>query len=402
MINIAKLGLYGMFLNYYPFHIMFGHMIPFGTYIFFAMIVIGVLGDASSKHIGIVCEKENRNWIIYLVVSLLTSILAISTSFALSSLWKYAIRVVLIIAVTYICREERSIMFAIRLLAVTSILSATTAFMQMSGLHGRLKLDSGADISVNDFGSIMSYGCFAVILFFRYNRLKSNFWKMALTLGSTLLLIIEMFIAGSRKSFIAVVILYALLLIFVWSKNLRIGKVISFLILGAIVVLIANKYLLPNLEETSLYQRMWGYKAEESLLSDDGRMKLYNLALSDFISHPIFGLGFDNFTYEHGNYTHSTYVDPIACSGLFALFYLIPYVTLFIKQWKRASFERKQSKEFLTENEILVFYIMFLFIGVGIPYLYKDIPCIILGMMVAHQYIDKDVVLERAGEANEW
>ena len=39
---------------------------------------------------------------------------------------------------------------------------------------------------------------------------------------------------------------------------------------------------------------------------------------------------------------------------------------------------------------MLAFYIAFLFVGIGIPYLYKDIPCIILAMYVSWQKISFD------------
>ena len=394
MIKIAKIGLYGMFLNYYPFQIMFGRFIPGGTYIFFAMIVLGILGDAIYKHDGkIGIDQENFFWLLYLLLALLTSVFALSTSYAISALIKYAMRLFVIIAVTYICEKDKSILFAIQLLAITASLSAFTAFIQMGDLHGRLTLKSGASISINDFGSIMVYGCFAVIPFFRYLHFKNEFLKIALTMGISVLLVVELFVSGSRKGFYAIIIFYALMLLFVWVKmdgRIRIGKALGIIVVAGVVIYIANRYLLPNMEETSLYQRIWGEDAESAALSDEGRKDLYSLAMKEFFLNPVTGLGFDNFSYKYQGYTHSTYVEPLACSGLIGLLYLIPYVKVLIDQFKLVLAERKWKIESKWETELLIFYVAFLFIAIGIPYMYKDFPCIVLGMLIAHHHIEQD------------
>lgn len=402
MLKIAKIGLYGMFLNYYPFQIMFGRFIPGGTYIFFAMIVLGVFGDAIEKRDGkIGIDQENFFWLLYLLLALLTSIYALSMSYAISALVKYAVRLFLIIAVTYICEKDKSILFAIRLLAVTAILTAFTAFIQMGDIQKRLSLKTDASISVNDFGAIMVYGCFAVIPFFRHFHLKSEFLKTALTVGVSVLLIVELFISGSRKSFYAIIIFYALMLLFVWVKpggNFRVGKALGIIVIAIAVIFIANRYLLPNMEETSLYQRIWGEDAESAALSDEGRVDLYASGMKEFFSNPITGLGFGNFSVRYGNYTHSTYAEPLACSGIIGLLYLIPYIKMLVDQFKLVLAERKRQVESKWETELLIFYIAFLFVAVGIPYIYKDYPCIILGMLIAHHHIKKDEKIGLIGE----
>ena len=49
----------------------------------------------------------------------------------------------------------------------------------------------------------------------------------------------------------------------------------------------------------------------------------------------------------------------------------------------------------MNKKELLAFYISFLFVGIGIPYMYKDIPCIILAMFIASQKISFDKIEER-------
>ena len=50
-ITASKLALYGLFLNYYCYYILRGSFIPMGTYVFLAVMVIGVLISANEEPI---------------------------------------------------------------------------------------------------------------------------------------------------------------------------------------------------------------------------------------------------------------------------------------------------------------------------------------------------------------
>ena len=167
---------------------------------------------------------------------------------------------------------------------------------------------------------------------------------------------------------------------------------VSILLISIIAIYVVSNYLLPYFEDTNLYARMFGRGVERTAKSDESRIVLYQNALNDFIHHPLFGLGFNNYDYYHGNYTHSTYVEPLACSGLFGLLYLIPYVHILANQIKLSfSKEEVYSKtNRIFQKQMLAFYIAFLFVGIGIPYMYKDIACIILAMYVSWQKISFD------------
>ena len=387
MINLVKIGLWGMFINYYPFNIMFGHLIPGGTYIFFSMIVIGLLGSALK---GVNIDTTIKSWILYAALSLATSVFAISTSYTIKTLVGFGIKIIVTFAVAYVCEREGSVKFAIRLLAGLAILSAVTAFIHMGDISGRLQLDSGASLSVNDFGALMAYGCFAVILLFKYSSIESRVVSMILTAAFSVLFIIELFISGSRKSFYAIIILYAMLLIFTVLKKKK-NSSISALIIGFFIMIaiyfIYTNYLEQYVMDTSLYLRVFGRKVEDAAISDDGRIELYKMAWADFKSRPFFGIGLGNFEYIHGLYTHSTYAEPIACSGILSLLYLVPIFGILRNQLKFAFSKINSYSVKYFNMELLIFYFIFLFIGVGIPYLYKEIPCICFGMMIGWQQI---------------
>ena len=158
-------------------------------------------------------------------------------------------------------------------------------------------------------------------------------------------------------------------------------------VVGVLAHLVVTKYLLDLATQTNLYDRLFGDNAEGAAQSDEIRKTYYIWALEHFAEHPLFGIGFNMFKKLHGNYSHSTYAEPVACSGLIGLFYLYPYFSIARKQIYLIRNNKPGSAARLKQKEILVYLCMALFIAVGIPYMYKDIPCILLGTFIGSQTI---------------
>ena len=388
-IDISKLALYGIFLNYYCYNILIGSFIPMGTYLFLGVAIVGVLVSASHEPIKI--GFDIKCWILYSIYSVVTILVAYSAQYAIDGLIKFFQRLVVIILITYICEKEKSIIFAIRLLAVTAVACALSSLLMMNDITQKLSMSSGASVSTNDIGSIMAFGCFAVLFAFGTGE-KSNLYKTLLKIAYILAAVSVIAVAGSRKSILAIAITFALMFVFCWNdyfKKMTSLQFVSIILVSIVAIYVVTNFLLPYFEDTNLYVRMFGRGAERTAQSDESRVDLYITALEDFFNHFLFGLGFNNYTYLHYNYTHSTYVEPLACSGIFGLLYLAPYVHILINQIK-LSFSRDEKyvcENRLFQKEMLAFYIAFLFVGIGIPFIYKDIPCIILAMFIAWQSI---------------
>ena len=394
LLDIAKLALYGIFLNYYCYFILRGSFIPMGTQIFFVVAVACVVATIFGEKIYI--GSEIKCWIAYAILSLLTVFFAINTQQALDGLSKYVQRLIIIMMITYICEHEKSVKFAVRLLAVTAFACAVSCLIMNVDVSQKLTLESGASISTNDIGSIMAFGCFAVLFAFGLKEHK-GFIKTTIKIGYIVAAVSVIFIAGSRKSILAIIILFVLLFLFCardFFKNLSVTWLIVVTLLLTIVAFLVYQYLVPMVEDTNLYVRVFGRGVERTEDSDEIRLELYRLALEDFASHPLFGLGFNNFGAIHGNYTHSTFVEPLACSGIIGFLYLVPYVMILVKQIKLIRLYRDIIEERIWQKELLAFFISFLFVGIGIPYMYKDIPCIILAMFIASQKISFDKIEE--------
>lgn len=391
-IDISKLAIYGIFLNYYCYYIIRGSFIPMGTYLFFVIALVGVMVAANKEPIKF-CFEINC-WIVYFIYSVVTIVIAYSSSYAIEGLIKFVQRLVLIMMIVYICEHEKSIAFAIRLLAVTAVTCALSSLLTMNDFSQKLSMESGANVSTNDIGSIMAFGCFAILFAFGVGE-KSKVYKTILKIAYIIAAVSVISIAGSRKSLLAIFILFGLIFVFCgrdYFQKMTGLQFVSILIIGTIAIYVVYTYLLPYFEDTNLYARMFGHKAEDTAQSDNVRVDLYINALKDFWDHFLFGLGFNNYKYLHKMYTHSTYVEPLACSGIFGVLYLIPYVSILVKQCK-LSFSKKEvytKTDRVFQKEMLAFYIAFLFIGIGIPYIYKDIPCIVLAMFIAWQRISLD------------
>ena len=388
LINVAKIAIYGIFINYYCYYILQGSFIPYGTILFYALAFMCVILDAYKSN-RMSRKTEIMYWIFYGVVSLALVSFAQSSSHVFSGLYKYAQRTALIVFIYYICSKESSIRFAINLLMTTAVSCAISILMTIDNITSRLSLSTGADVSANDVGAILAFGCFA-ILQVNLEKIRSSTIRNLLKVSGIILCITVIFLTGSRKSIYAVILLWLLLFIMGVNDYWKNISPATFFSLTAVLILASvwiSDNLVPYMYETSLYNRLFGVDVDITVASDDGRMELYALALKDFWKKPIIGMGFNNFDFLHGTYSHSTYVEPLANSGLLGLLYLIPYVEIVKKQIRLVRAYRYSSQNKLQQKEILSFLIVFLFIGIGIPYIYKDYACIILAMFLANQTI---------------
>lgn len=390
-LNIAKAALLGIFLNYYCYYVITGSFIPGGTMIFFATACGCVALDIYQQR-SVHISREIWCWLLYAVLSLLTTLFITIDSNSIDfidDILKYVQRLMIIMMVAYICERERSIRFGLQLMAITAVAASVSVLMVTDDIQRKLSISSGADLSANDIGAIMSFGCFSVLFAFGKRSHSSLISAAGKTLGVISCLCV-IFLTGSRKSITAVVIMLVLLILLCsrdYLRNFDGRKFLTVLIVGVAAYFFVNRYLLPYANQTNLYTRLFGRGAEAASESDDLRVDLYRWALQEFFSHPLFGMGFNQYVKEYGNYTHSTYAEPLACSGLLGLLYLYPYFSLVKNQLYLIRVNRPGSYARLKQKEILVYLGIFLFVGVGIPYMYKDIPCILLGTFVASQAI---------------
>ena len=406
ILDVAKAALYGIFLNYYCYYVLQGAFIPMGTMLFFGLACLAVGVDVYRQRY-IYVGSEIKCWIAYAVLALITSVVMTAGTGAMSiisDVAKYVQRLMLIMMISYICEREGSIRFGLQLMAVTAVACAFSVISVTDDIRLKLSLSTEANLSANDTGAIMAFGCFA-ILFAWGKRGKASLMLSAAKAAGFIACLVVIFLAGSRKSIYAVLIMLVVLLVFAFKDylaNLNVKRLFVVLIVVTAAYLFISNNLLQYADQTNLYTRLFGRGAEGAAESDQGRIKLYVWALEDFISHPLFGLGFNRFAYHHGNYTHSTYAEPLACSGLIGLLYLYPYYSMFKKQIQLIGRNRRGSYARLKQKEIFAYMCMALFVAVGIPYMYKDIPCILLGTIIASQALSFDELRAKGNSSDDY
>jgi O-antigen ligase len=274
-------------------------------------------------------------------------------------------------------------------MAVTAVACAISILTVVDDIQQKLSISTDASLSANDIGAIMAFGVFA-ILFCVGKREKPSFILSALKVAGIICALVVIFLAGSRKSITAVLIMLVLMVLLCLSDYTRYQNIRQILITIVICIVaynVVSKYLLPYAEQTNLYTRLVGKGAEAAESSDQIRIDFYRWAVQDFLAHPFWGLGYNQFTNVHGDYSHSTYAEPIACSGMIGFLYLYPYYSMLKKQIYLIWRNPKGSLERLKQKEIFIYLCMFLFIAAGIPFMYKDVPCILLGTFIASQAI---------------
>lgn len=384
-----KISLSVILINYYCMKIIIGNLLPYCSIICFGIMLTCLFLDIIQNRNGkVVIKSEFRLWIAYLAICLFTSLVCSNTFGIMLDLVDYIQRIVVAYSVYYVCSSEQSIKWPINLITLVSIVAAVSIICNTSDFGRRLGSEGSASeaVSANDIGALMAFGCFTIFFAFN-NKSRISFIRMVLVAAISILFITVISISGSRKAIIAVIILYVCLILLCTKSVFKsISSTQLFLITAAVlgVLVLAYMYLLPLFENTSLYMRVFGDKAVGASQSNDGRMWLIELALKDFLEHPIIGLGYNNFAYYHGNYTHCTYVEPLASSGIWGVLYLIPYISIL----KKGIFISRHSAEnVILKKALLAFYFSFLFVGVGIPFIYKDVPNVVLGMFLGAQEI---------------
>lgn len=390
-LDVAKAALYGIFLNYYCYYVITGSFIPGGTVLFLGIALLFVGTDVlRRRHIRL--GREISCWITYAIASLVTTAIILFDSNDMgyiSDIVKYVQRTMIIFMVAYICERENSIRFGLRLMAVTAVALAVAVLLVTGDINRKLDITSGANLSANDTGAILAFGCFAIL--FAWGKRKSASLTLAAFKAAGIISCISViFLAGSRKSIGAVILMLAVMLVLCLGDygNKFSGRQMWMLaITGAVAYLFVSRNLLPLAEQTNLYERLFGDNAASAAQSDESRIRLIVQGMEYFLEHPMFGLGYDGFHRKHNVYTHCTYVEPLACSGILGLLYLYPYYLITRKQIRLILSNPPHSYARLKQKEMFAYLCMFLFVAVGIPYMYKDAPCIILGTFVAHQTI---------------
>lgn len=232
--------------------------------------------------------------------------------------------------------------------------------------------------AVNQFGITTSY----IYLFSLYaaKEKKGKPWMAYLIVVLSLILSL---ITGSRKALLNLVLFTCMVMLFSkYDKNVikNLGRILLVLAIAVVATVLTLKidflYNIIGRRLVSLFAYFSGDVAED--LSALRRDYMKDDAIALFLSHPIKGIGLNNFKYvaRYGTYAHSNYYELLCCLGIIGtLLYYIPILTVFFmafSQWKKnmayavipfAIFLSLIVNEF--SNMSYMYYIIHMFLGIG-------------------------------------
>ncbi len=263
-----------------------------------------------------------------------------------------------------------------------------TAFLQLVWIiletnNWRFLFDSyhryrGSFLNPNGLGFLTVY---AIGVMLSYFRPTNKFFKNFIILLIVLLFFLLLTATGSRKSFIAVMVLLAVWFIFIVPRHFSISlsKQLFMLLLYSFIFWVSYRFIVPNFGETSLghrflrlYQGDVGYNLEHV----GGRFYMYKLGLELFFKSPIVGVGLNNFAFYHyeGKYSHSDLIEILADNGVIGfILYEAIYIIIFLKLlYLIRSPQYKSNSEIKYKAELFLSLVLsILIIGFGAP-LYKS------------------------------
>ncbi|PRS39086.1 hypothetical protein C6W19_09770 [Bacillus sp. RJGP41] len=332
----------------------------------------------------IIITKPVMWWLLFSFFILSTGyIIAHNKTLLISSVFTYIQLVVMILYIINVSKMEGSNRFFVWSYAFLSIVYAFTMLFWGYENNGILTVSIASNRNTD--GLVLLYGifCFLILLNFKLP------FKLIFSIVSIGLLFYIIVLTGSRKSFIAAVLVILLWFLFVFKRNwiflhLKI-KLLLFYLIVPIIYFLVFKFI-PLFLNSALFSRFnegFGYEG------DITRLAMYNTAFEYFYSNPLFGIGFNQFREIYGTYSHSTYAEILSTTGFIGtILYFIPYIII-IKSL--IDIYRKNTKTPIASQSLIyiILMVVMLFLGTGVIHFYGIRDGIMLALMISFYYVEK-------------
>lgn len=329
-----------------------------------------------------VMTKEIWYALAFLVISsLLGFAVAPSKDMLIDSVMLVLQGTVLMIILSYEIRRTGSIDWIANIIIFVAVLQAISLVIHPVAYANTLGRYSIADdVNPNGLAISLAYGAFFAL----YKLKKANLFSRYIWLSSIGLLIYCIIQTGSRKGFFAIVFMVVLWMAFCYKESQKdmtfFKKCLDFLMVIAILTF-GLIFTMNNMAESTLLMRL------ETLFSEGNitRENMYIWAWETFKSYPLTGIGFGNYRYYYGMYSHATYAEIIACTGLLG-------TILYAGIWIPLGLSLTRLLKKLRHNNVLrlwsydikilsVLYIIMLFYGICIIHFYQVDSYFILGIV---------------------
>jgi len=295
---------------------------------------------------------------------------------------------VLFISVYYVVINKKNFDFIFKLLGITILAYAITAYFNGTIESGTGRLLVSERGNPNDMAVLMYFGF--VIIAYLWN--KGLIYKV-LSIVYIPLAFSNIALSGSRKGFLGVALFIILFFISSYLPSLsrkNLAKVVTSLIIIFSLAFVIYNWVVPMYSDSILFERLFqSYSNDESAIN---RLEMYRQAFDLFKEYPLFGVGFDNYKYfsTFGVFSHSTYAEVLSCTGIIGtVIYFSIYVSIVCKLLKLYIAKFKQKLPINVEGILLSFFIVDLFLAAVRIDLYDPVIYVFLACMAGYYDINK-------------
>ncbi len=241
--------------------------------------------------------------------------------------------------------------------------------------------------NANGFGFIMFTGIISIFYFWRTSKMFS---KTMIIIGM-IPLSTGILLSASRKSFMTLLLFFALWLWFCARKMLLRNK--YYFILSVLLIIGAYQGTGYVLQNTYLGVRLSKMQEDEGYLGQT-RMKLYREGFDMVKKYPITGVGLGNYGYHASKqtYAHSDVMEVWSTTGSIGL---ILYVSMYIMLWIRMNRLLRMNldeEQRYTINFWKVLIVSFIILGIGRPNFSDYILMTFMGLIIGYvRYVEIEV-----------
>ncbi|HEF7294295.1 TPA: O-antigen ligase family protein [Bacillus cereus] len=263
-------------------------------------------------------------WIIFTVYAFSTGyFVATNKILLINSIITYIQTIVMMIFIINLSKYEESNKFFVNSYATLAIIYALTLIFWGYDNKGIMTISMSSN--PNSDGMTLLFGVFCILVSLDLKKL----FRLTMSYISVGLLLYAVILTGSRKSFLAAVLLIMLWIILVFKEYLKFSSLknkvaLSFLIVVTVGFIVTK--IGPLFYETALFARLTEGNGYEGDLI---RVAMYKSAMEYFYENPFFGIGFNQFREFWGTYSHSTYAEIISTTGMIGtILYFTPYFVI--------------------------------------------------------------------------
>jgi len=330
---------------YEGFYLEMGRSIPFLLQGLTILLVIFCFLEAPHSISKTFNDPVFLWWFGFGIYSFLSALLFVGiTNNLLNGIYKYFSFLLVCFCASCVTFETKKIDWLFASVILVTILSCyQVMFHGVSWRNsGYTVVTMGIENNPNNLGLTMSIGL--SVLLYPYKKKKSWLWIICIIISLFVYTVI--IYAGSRSGLLCslVVVFFSTIAIFRYvfknSKHIILSTVVLIICIVSIVYFGLNYFNSIGSHNTGFDRLQNEFKSD----AYNGRGNLYSIGINLFTNNLFTGVGYGNFrNYANGFFSHSTYIELLACSGLcgFVLFE-IPFVRMIIKNIRMIGGEKSK------------------------------------------------------------